>query len=85
MCWRDEEKLLVNKRQMMCVLGLMVRMEWIAVMTRDSLLLFVDKRRCVLENQNTVSIEAIMRGLASIGDYELLEKQNEGYEQGSKQ
>ena len=54
-------------------------------MTRDSLLLFVDKRRCVLENQNTVSIEAIMRGLASIGDYELLEKQNEGYEQESKQ
>ena len=85
MCRRDKEKLLMNNQQMMCVLGLMVRMEWIAVMTRDSLLLFVDKRRCVLENQNTVSIEAIMRGLASIGDYELLEKQNEGYEQGSKQ
>ena len=80
MCRRDKEKLLMNNQQMMCVLGLMVRMEWIAVMTRDSLLLFVDKRSCVLENQNTVSIEAIMRGLASIGDYELLEKQNEGYE-----
>ena len=30
-CWRDEEKLLVNKRQMMCVLGLMVRKERITV------------------------------------------------------
>ena len=39
----------------------------------------------VLENQNTLSSEAIMSGLASIGDYELLEKQNEGYEQESTQ
>ena len=30
-CWRDEEKLLVNNRQMMCVLGLMVRKERIRV------------------------------------------------------
>ena len=43
-CRRDEEKLRVNNRQMMCVLGLMVREEWIVVMTRNSLLLFVDKR-----------------------------------------
>ena len=28
--WRDEEKLVVNNRQMMCVLGL-VREEWITV------------------------------------------------------
>ena len=34
----------------------------------------------MLENQNTVSIEAIMSGLTRIGDYELLEKQREGYE-----
>ena len=34
----------------------------------------------MLENQNTVSIEAIMSGLTRIGDYELLEKQNEGCE-----
>ena len=33
----------------------------------------------MLENQNTVSIEAIMSELVRIGDYELLEKQNEGY------
>ena len=38
------------------------------------------KRSCVLENQNTVSIEAIMSDLVMVGDYELLEKQNEGYE-----
>ena len=37
-------------------------------------------RSHVLENQNIVSIEAIMSGLTRIGDYELLEKQDEGYE-----
>ena len=42
-CRRGEEKLLVNNRQMMCVIGLLVRKERIVVMTRDSLLLFVDK------------------------------------------
>ena len=34
----------------------------------------------VLENQNTLSSEAIMSDLTMIDDYELLEKQNEGYE-----
>ena len=48
-CWRDEEKLLVNNRQMMCVLGLVVRKEWIVVMTRDSLLLFVDITESIIE------------------------------------
>ena len=43
-CRRDEEKLLVNNRQMMCVIGL-VRKEWIVVMTRHLLLLFVDKTK----------------------------------------
>ena len=38
------------------------------------------KRSCVFENQNTLSSEAIMSGLIRIGEYELLEKQNEGYE-----
>ena len=84
-CSRGEENLLVNNRQMMCVIGSMVREERTVVMTRHLLLLFVDKRMCALENQNTVSIEAIMRGLARTGDFELLEKQNEGYEQESKQ
>ena len=37
------------------------------------------KRRDVLENQNTLSSEARMSGLTKIGDYELLEKKNEGY------
>ena len=32
-----------------------------------------------MENQNTVSREAITSDMVSIGDYELLEKQNEGY------
>ena len=49
-------------------------------MTRELLLLFVDKRMCALENQNTVLIEAIMRGLVRTGDCELLEKQKEWYE-----
>ena len=39
----------------------------------------------VLENQNTLSSEAIMSSLSRMGDYELLEKQNEGYEEDSKQ
>ena len=34
---------------------------------------------CVLENQNPVSIEALLSDMVRIGDYELLEKQNEGY------
>ena len=34
----------------------------------------------MLENQNTVSIELIMSDMVVIGDYELLEKKNEGYE-----
>ena len=38
------------------------------------------KRNCVLENQNTLSSEALMSVLTRVGDYELLEKQNEGYE-----
>ena len=38
------------------------------------------KQSHVLENQNTLSSEALMSGLTRIGDYELLEKQREGYE-----
>ena len=34
----------------------------------------------VLENQNTLSSGSIMSDLTRIGDYELLEKQREGYE-----
>ena len=33
----------------------------------------------MLENHNSLSIEAIMSELVTIGDYELLEKQNERY------
>ena len=43
--WRDEETLLVNNRQMMCVYELVVCKERIMVMTRNSLLLFVDKTK----------------------------------------
>ena len=38
------------------------------------------KQSYVLENQNTLSSEAIMNDLIRIGDYELLEKQREGCE-----
>ena len=37
-------------------------------------------RSCVLENQIAFSIELIMSDLVRIGDYELLEKRNEGFE-----
>ena len=33
----------------------------------------------MLENQNPVSIEALLSDMVRVGDYELLEKQNEGY------
>ena len=38
------------------------------------------KRSCVLENQNTLSTGSVMSILTRIGDYDLLEKQREGYE-----
>ena len=38
------------------------------------------QRSCLLENQNTLSSGALMSDLTKIGDYELLEKQKEGYE-----
>ena len=38
-----------------------------------------------MKNQNTLSSTAIMSDIVRIGDYELLEKQKEGYEQESKQ
>ena len=38
------------------------------------------QRSCLLENQNTLSSEALMSVLTRIGDYELLEKRKEGYE-----
>ena len=37
------------------------------------------KQSCVLENQNTLSSEALMNDLTKIGDYELLEKKKEAY------
>ena len=38
------------------------------------------KQSHVLENQNILSSEALMSDLVVVGDYELLEKQREGYE-----
>ena len=43
------------------------------------------KRSCVLEKQTIQTSTAIMNDLTRIGDYELLEKENEGYEQESTQ
>ena len=41
----------MNNRQMMCVLGLVAREEWIVVMTGELLSLFVDKTElCVGES-----------------------------------
>ena len=39
----------------------------------------------MLEDQNPVSSGLLMSDMVSVGDYELLEKQNEGYEQESTQ
>ena len=38
-----------------------------------------------MKNQNTLSGTGIMSDIVRIGDFELLEMQNEGYEQESKQ
>ena len=43
------------------------------------------KQSCVFENQNTLSRTAVMSDIVRIGDYELLKKKSEGYEQESKQ
>ena len=43
------------------------------------------RRRCVLENQKAISIEARMNDRIRIGDYELLEKRNERYKAHSTQ
>ena len=34
----------------------------------------------MLENHISVSIDALLSDMVRVGDYELLEKQNEGYE-----
>ena len=39
----------------------------------------------MLENQNTLFIELVMSDIVIIGDYELLEKQNDGYKEQSRQ
>ena len=38
-----------------------------------------------MENQNTLSIELVMSDIVVIGDYELLEKQNDGYKEQTRQ
>ena len=50
------------------------------VWRRNSYSCLLTYRSYVLENQNTLSSEAIMSDPTRIGDYELLEKQREGYE-----
>ena len=74
----SEKKLLVGKRQMMCDWVQSVQGMWQRI-TGNELFLFVDITE-LLGNQNAVSVELIMSVLDRIGDYELLEKQKEGYE-----
>ena len=45
----------------------------------------INKRSCALENQKSVSKAAIMSDMVVIGDYELMEKQNDRYKQQLKQ
>ena len=53
---------------------------WIGCDDELQMACLLTQRRDVLENQNTLSSEAIMSILTRIGDYELLEKRDEGYE-----
>ena len=68
------------KRQMMRVIGSVVRKESFVVMNdRRFVAIVCWHNGVVLKNQTSTSIELIMNDLAKIGDYELLEKKNEGY------
>ena len=53
---------------------------WVEFSNERQMACLLTKRSCVLENQNTLSSVSIMSSLIRIGDYELLEKQREGYE-----
>ena len=53
---------------------------WIGCDDELQMVCLLTQRSCLLENQNTLSSEALMSVLTRIGDYELLEKRKEGYE-----
>lgn len=74
----------MGKRRVMCVSDMQGE-ECHANERENCCYCLLTKWSCVLENQTIQTITAIMNDLTTIGDYELLEKQNEGYEQESSQ
>ena len=80
MCVECEEKRLAGNQQVICVgIGIAQREScgnaWQGILYHCLLINW----SYVLENQIVVSRTAIMSDLVTIGDYELLEKKNEGY------
>ena len=74
----------MGKRRVMCVSD-MQREECYDIERANCCYCLLTKWSCVLEKQTIQTSTAIMNDLTRIGDYELLEKENEGYEQESTQ
>ena len=74
----------MGKRRVMCVSDMQGE-ECHANERANCCYCLLTKRSCVLEKQTIQTSTAIMNDLTRIGDYELLEKENEGYEQESTQ
>lgn len=80
MCVECEGKQLAGNQQVICVgigsaQGESCGNDWQENLYHCLLI----NRSCMLENQIVVSRTAIMSKSVTIGDYELLEKKNEGY------
>lgn len=79
-CVECEEKRLAGNQQVICAgigsaQGESCSNEWQDILYHCLLINW----SCVSENQSVVSRTAIMSKSVTIGDYELLEKKNEGY------
>ena len=86
MCEGYEDKPLTDKQRVMCDYVDDMQREECHVNERvNCCCCLLTKWSCVLENQNTLSRTAIINDMVRIGDYELLETRNEGYEQESTQ
>ena len=80
MCEDCEEKLLMGNWRVMCVSDIQGEECYANERMSCCCYCLLTKWSCVLENQTIQTNTAIMNDLTRIGDYELLEKRNEGYE-----
>ena len=86
MCEECEDELLVGNRQVVCdCVDDMQGEECHSNERVNYCYCLLTKWSCVMESQNSLSCTTIINDMVRIGDYELLEKKNEGYEQESTQ